>query len=82
MVRLTHIRPAAATKIYAKAILPVTPQPDFRNPWGEQLHIRGAYRQDGAAQQSYQEELQRVFGPVKKQPEVYREPGGWIGAAC
>jgi hypothetical protein len=37
MVRLTHIRPAAATKIYAKAILPVTPQPDFRNPWGEQL---------------------------------------------
>jgi hypothetical protein len=40
MVRLTHIRPAAATKIYAKAILPVTPQPDFRNPWGEQLLTR------------------------------------------
>jgi hypothetical protein len=30
-------------------------------------NIRGAYRQDGAAQQSYQEELQRVFRPVKKQ---------------
>jgi len=39
MVRLTHIRPATATKIYAKAILPVTPRPDFRNPRGEQLRI-------------------------------------------